>query len=215
MALANVGYILATDPSYGGKKVLMIDWDLEAPGLHRFFYKEFKEALRVRSTGSEYRQALDQKSGLLDFAIEARDFYETSYSSENLPESHAAIPRAREIFDRIVVKVDFDKLPLKLDGIPNLWLLKAGRQDPTSDYGDKVRKFDWENFYRRYGSFFTHFRAYLMRNFDFILIDSRTGLTDVGGICTKVMPEKLVAVFVPNSQNLEGLAGCGKRDAAT
>src|SRR5262249_22921003 len=33
MALANVAFILASHE----KKVLMIDWDLEAPGLHRYF----------------------------------------------------------------------------------------------------------------------------------------------------------------------------------
>ena len=31
MALANVGWILAS----AGKRVLLIDWDFEAPGLHR------------------------------------------------------------------------------------------------------------------------------------------------------------------------------------
>ena len=34
MALANVAWILAS----AGKKVLVADWDLEAPGLHRFFH---------------------------------------------------------------------------------------------------------------------------------------------------------------------------------
>ena len=33
MALANVAWILASN----GKRVLTIDWDLEAPGLHRYF----------------------------------------------------------------------------------------------------------------------------------------------------------------------------------
>ena len=33
MALANVAWILAS----AGKKVLVVDWDLEAPGLHRYF----------------------------------------------------------------------------------------------------------------------------------------------------------------------------------
>jgi len=33
MALANVAWILASN----GKRVLAIDWDLEAPGLHRYF----------------------------------------------------------------------------------------------------------------------------------------------------------------------------------
>ena len=40
MALANVAYILAwqSPPT----KVLMIDWDLEAPGLHKFFDGQIK-----------------------------------------------------------------------------------------------------------------------------------------------------------------------------
>ena len=33
MALANVAWILAAN----GKRVLVVDWDLESPGLHRFF----------------------------------------------------------------------------------------------------------------------------------------------------------------------------------
>src|SRR5436305_1706735 len=33
MALANVAWILASR----GERVLVIDWDLEAPGLHRYF----------------------------------------------------------------------------------------------------------------------------------------------------------------------------------
>src|SRR5437870_4968451 len=33
MSLANVAWILASS----GKRVLVIDWDLEAPGLHRYF----------------------------------------------------------------------------------------------------------------------------------------------------------------------------------
>jgi Mrp family chromosome partitioning ATPase len=34
MVLANVAWILASN----GKKVLAVDWDLEAQGLHRYFY---------------------------------------------------------------------------------------------------------------------------------------------------------------------------------
>src|SRR5689334_6148435 len=33
MALANVAWILAAN----GKRVLVVDWDLESPGLHRYF----------------------------------------------------------------------------------------------------------------------------------------------------------------------------------
>ena len=34
MALANVAWILAAN----GREVLALDWDLESPGLHRFFH---------------------------------------------------------------------------------------------------------------------------------------------------------------------------------
>src|ERR1051326_4191810 len=34
MALANIAYIMARDHQY---KVIAVDWDLEAPGLHRYF----------------------------------------------------------------------------------------------------------------------------------------------------------------------------------
>ena len=53
--------------------------------------------------------------------------------------------------------------------------------------------------------FFQIFAEYLSANYDFVLIDSRTGLTDAGGICTMLMPDKLVLVFTPNNQSLEGV----------
>src|ERR1700753_3771659 len=34
MALANTAWILASN----GKKVLVVDWDLDSPGLHKFFH---------------------------------------------------------------------------------------------------------------------------------------------------------------------------------
>src|SRR5918911_3575364 len=40
MALANVACLLAQ--MHPADKVLMIDWDLEAPGLHRYFQDYFK-----------------------------------------------------------------------------------------------------------------------------------------------------------------------------
>jgi tetratricopeptide (TPR) repeat protein len=205
MALANVAYILATDTSYDGKKVLMIDWDLEAPGLHRYFSRDFESALGLVSNSPRYEAALNDAPGLIEFTTAVAESYRSLLPSGGSPESHAATPDALEAFQRAFNPSSFNKLLLEVDETPNLYLLKAGRQDNT--YADRIRKFDWENFYKQYGSFFTNFRTYLMNEFRFVLIDSRTGLTDVSGICTKVMPEKLVAVFVPNRQNLDGLEG--------
>src|ERR1700741_943684 len=40
--------------------------------------------------------------------------------------------------------------------------------------------------------------------FDIVLIDSRTGWSDIGQLCTIHLPDILVALFTPNIQSLEG-----------
>ena len=55
-----------------------------------------------------------------------------------------------------------------------------------------------------YRSVLDVFRDLLAAKYAYCLIDSRTGFTDVGGICTMLLPEKLVTVFTPNRQSLYG-----------
>ena len=43
-----------------------------------------------------------------------------------------------------------------------------------------------------------------MAGYDYVLIDSRTGVSDTSGICTVQMPDTLVICFTPNSQSIEG-----------
>lgn len=47
MALANTAWILAAN----GKRVLAVDWDLEAPGLHRFFHPFLDPSTLGATTG--------------------------------------------------------------------------------------------------------------------------------------------------------------------
>src|SRR6267378_2203150 len=47
MALANVAWILASQ----GNRVLMVDWDLEAPGLHRYVHPFLKDKGLIASEG--------------------------------------------------------------------------------------------------------------------------------------------------------------------
>src|ERR1022692_2646862 len=56
MALANVAWVLASN----GRRVLVIDWDLEAPGLHRYF-APFLSDKELSGYGSQ---------GLMDFVID-------------------------------------------------------------------------------------------------------------------------------------------------
>jgi Mrp family chromosome partitioning ATPase len=61
MALANTAWILAS----AGKRVLTIDWDLEAPGLHRYFQPFLTDK---ELSGQESQGVIDMA---IDFAIRA------------------------------------------------------------------------------------------------------------------------------------------------
>ena len=50
MALANVAWILASN----GLKVLVVDWDLDSPGLHRYFHP-FLDPAKVAATPGHHR----------------------------------------------------------------------------------------------------------------------------------------------------------------
>ena len=61
MTMANVAWALATN----GHKVLVIDWDLEAPGLHRYFHPFLADPEQGKSAGLidriwEYLDALEE-----------------------------------------------------------------------------------------------------------------------------------------------------------
>ena len=63
MALANVAWLLST--KYG-KKVLVVDWDLEAPGLHRFFGIASKDIkVGLIDLFEEYKALLKEVKGSL------------------------------------------------------------------------------------------------------------------------------------------------------
>jgi cellulose biosynthesis protein BcsQ len=183
MALSNVGCLLAQRPS---TRVLLIDWDLEAPGLHRYFRSHLFRAFR----GSE--RMMDEAPGLIDLFAELRDRLPTVASEPQ--EIEDAIGLLREVpVSEYIFETD----------IPNLSILKAGRFDAA--YAAKVATFDWPSLYQRSPFLLRTFADRLARNFGFVLVDSRTGLTDTSGICTMLLPEAIVAVFTPNRQSLTGV----------
>jgi hypothetical protein len=93
--------------------------------------------------------------------------------------------------------------------IPKLKLLKAGAFDGT--YSARINTFDWEELYKSQPFFFAGLADYLALNCEFALIDSRTGFTDISGICTSLLPDALVAVFTPNLQSLAGVLNVVKQ----
>jgi len=212
MALANVGYLFSSQ-TFGAKRVLLIDWDLEAPGLHRYF----SQVQKIRQSKSNP----DQSPGLMGFFCAALQRYQASHEitqavlegkttllskrkvspEDQVEESLSKVEVARaEIRKRLIL--DLEGFITHLDD-PIIDLLTAGTGDDT--YAESVRTFNWEEFHDYDPGFFPAFRSSLVEKYDFVLIDSRTGFTDTSGICTKQLPETLVLVFAPNRQNLDGL----------
>lgn len=162
MALANVATLLAQR----GRRVLAVDWDLEAPGLHRYF---------------EDRAAPQRQGGLLDL----------------LEDASRGGPHSARWQDHVV--------PVRLPGIKgSLDLLAAGSHE---GYAGRLQQFDWERFFTQHngGSFVELLRDEWRRDYDITLVDSRTGYTDSGGVCTIQLPDVLVAVFTANEQSLRGI----------
>ena len=72
----------------------------------------------------------------------------------------------------------------------------------------RVNTFQWGDFYTQFGGgiYLEAVKAQLRADYDFILIDSRTGLSDTSGICTVQMPDDLVVCFTLNRQSIHGAA---------
>jgi tetratricopeptide (TPR) repeat protein len=203
MAVANVAWILAS----AGKSVLMVDWDLEAPGLHHYF--------RPFLIDSSLRDSDGVIDMLWSFAQEAlatapdshRDEPPTTWNERSeLGESadedwYADLAESRRY--SISVNVDFP-------AGGRLALVPAGRQ--TQSYPHKVNAFGWDAFYGRMGgaAFIEAFKQSMVERYDYVLIDSRTGVSDTAGVCTVQMPDRLVICFTYNTQSIEGAAGVAR-----
>lgn len=190
MALVNIACLLAKEKKEG-RGVLMIDWDLEAPGLHYFFRGRFSGlAVESKSIGRPF----DKVPGLIDLFMEF-----AKETPDGMPETEAeAITRAMGSLESVNLE-DY----VVSTGHPQLSLMKAGCFD--DEYFSRVNKFDWKDLYNRSPMLFQLFARHLTQKYRYVLIDSRTGITDVSGICTAVMPQKLVAVFTANHQSLDGV----------
>lgn len=191
MALANVAYLLSLREDVSN--VLMIDWDLEAPGLHEFFRGRFETADGLT------KQLPDGQLGLIDL------FYELS--------SLLSVRQFEdEVLDDIFNQIDIKKYIIKTSH-SLLSLMPAGRFDDGL-YSTRVSEYNWADFFDNYPGIITRFANYLREKYQYVLVDSRTGYTDVSGICTSIMPEKLVAVFAPNRQNISGVTDMIRRATA-
>lgn len=165
LALVNVAHSLAMK----GRRVFVLDFDLEAPGL---------------DTMLEFHNPGPNGKGLVEYISE--------YKQKGIP------PKNLKEYTRAVSLGEASG---------GMWLMPAGKKD--SAYQIELCKLDWKDFYRKKDGFFfiENLKSQIKKEFtpDYVLIDSRTGLTDIGGVCTLHLPDMVVLLFGLNKQNLEGI----------
>jgi MinD-like ATPase involved in chromosome partitioning or flagellar assembly len=182
MALTNVGYLLARESK--SNRVLLVDWDLEAPGLHRYFRDLVHTAFPEDTSGSQF----DCAPGLMDLFLALK--WRIEGSSVKNHEVRGLLEQSS--IDSAIVATD----------VPGLYLLKAGSFDER--YANAVNSFSWVGLHALCPVLLSAFSELLAEQFSYVLVDSRTGLSDTGAICTSILPDILVVVFTPNRQSLFG-----------
>ena len=195
MAVANVGFIAAM----GGLRVLLMDWDLEAPGLLYFF-----RGLTDHEGASEIRRAPGVLNLFWDWELAI-----TEAGSPTALESAMRPFKTGETFQACARPL---VPPARLPAGAALDVIGAGTSvvgtpQPTS-YADALSRFNWSTFFeeRAGGVMIAGLQDWCRQNYDLILVDSRTGLADVAGICTMQLPDDVILCFVLNRQNMEGVA---------
>jgi MinD-like ATPase involved in chromosome partitioning or flagellar assembly len=160
MALANIALVLAR----GGKRVLVVDWDLEAPGLDKYF-QDFP--------------MVPDGAGLLPMLTEGTGGHRSSYQDYTW-------------------KID-------IGGGESITFLPSGRERDPLSYASQLERFDWIRFFKQGGGdYLEGLRRTWKKDFDIVLIDSRTGLSDAGGVCTIQLPDIVIVMFTANDQSMLG-----------
>jgi len=165
MALANVAALLAK----WGYSVLVVDWDVEAPGIERFFTRDNPGIQNLRAN----------TPGVVDL-VQAK--------SDGAP-----FPWRDCLID---VKIGSNSSRLSL--------LTAGRSG--EDYTSRLHALNFPELFDKHelGSYIEELRNEWAAEYNFVLVDSRTGVTDIGGICTVHLADVLVLLFTTTESSTEG-----------
>lgn len=157
------------------KKILLWDWDLEAPGLHYFFNKGMND---INSPGT----------------IELlRNYTNVMRTKSNVTENDYPVFLPQSFISLVAGEKG------KIDLIP------AGSYN--DNYISKVNDFDWREFYMLLdGQAYVEYLKEWFKglDYDFIFVDSRTGINDYSGICNIQLPDVNVVVMAANDQNIDG-----------
>lgn len=186
-ALVNVAASLVRE----GKRVLLVDFDLEAPGLDAIRGLKFEAGPGIVELIQEYL-ATGVSPDIQGFVREAK-FVETKARKYSFEPPRSPFPGA-------------------------LWVLPSGDRREEARYKRHLATINFAQLYGERDGFllFEDIRCQWRDRLqvDYVLIDSRTGHTDVGGICVRQLPDHVVLMFYPNEQNLLGIVSVAEEARA-
>lgn len=194
LALLNVATLLAKL----GNRVAIADFDLEAPGL---------------DTYEGFKPPVDNQPGVLEFI--------TDYTQSEGLRAPSCKNYVYCAFDQGIHRWDDEQFgpPKKenayfgdIEGNGALYVMRAGRQDAA--YRRNLTRLDWDKLFAEQDGhlLFANLKNELFNDYgcNFLLLDSRTGLTDVAGVCTAYLPDAVVLMFYPDEQNTRGIRTVAK-----
>ncbi|MER6424548.1 FxSxx-COOH system tetratricopeptide repeat protein [Streptomyces sp. NPDC001137] len=160
-----------------GHRVLASDWDLETPGGLPRYYRPFLPRDALGSTG------------LIDHFTDFTDaLRRPGRPDEEFYLRHAGVEHAMSV-------------EWTFPGSGRLNCLSAGRQD--RNYHATLASFRWEELDARFlGALRERWRS----EYDYVLIDSRSGMGSAVDICIRELPDILVSCFTLNDQSIDGAA---------
>ncbi|WP_020652885.1 tetratricopeptide repeat protein [Massilia niastensis] len=175
--------------------VLVIDWDLDAPALHRHVDPPPDAAIEPGL------DAPSTQPGLLEFFEACRAQLRRS-GGERRERGEAL---AEQVLDAVAWRAHLERA----DGRRPLYLMRAGRFD--GDYAERARRLDWEALFDACPALFRRFAARMARHFSHVLVASGPGRSPAASVCTTLLPDRLVGLFTPAPGSIEGLEGAVRR----
>jgi len=191
-ALAHAGWLLA-GRARAKTPVLMIDWDLEGPGLHHYFSRA---------------QAGGAQSGASATRVGVLEFFEACRDRLRAP-GRAFGDDTEALAAHVLDDIDWDAHIERVDDGRPLYLMRAGRFDDS--YGERADRLDWDALFCACPALFRSFAAQLKHRFAHVLIDCRSGRSAATSVCTALLADKMVGLFTPDPRSLDGLQGVVSR----
>ncbi|MEW8552637.1 MAG: hypothetical protein AB2605_02495 [Candidatus Thiodiazotropha sp.] len=167
----------------------------------------------VLANVAQFLARLGQCVFSLDFDLEAPGLHYKFALNNNIPQK-GVIDYLLHCQDKGFPPSSLNDLVSMLDGdYPSggsITLMPAGRA-PSREYAAQLGRLDW---LRLFGadptpgvSIFADLQEQIRQEYDpdFLLIDSRTGMTHIGQVALHLLADKLVCLLLNNPENLDGL----------